>query len=92
MIKFVCDKHLLCFIFAETDNDAVGFYRSYGFEVTSLGEKYPGVERFLCKYKINCAFFNERVLELSKSALKDTFRNLILRYSMECWRVFNRSL
>ncbi len=31
---------------AETDGDAVGFYRSCGFEVTSLGEKYPGVERF----------------------------------------------
>ena len=31
---------------AETDGDAVGFYRSCGFEITSLGEKYPGVERF----------------------------------------------
>ncbi|MFC3965614.1 GNAT family N-acetyltransferase [Nocardia jiangsuensis] len=31
---------------AETDADAVGFYRRLGFTVTSLGEKYPGVERF----------------------------------------------
>jgi ribosomal protein S18 acetylase RimI-like enzyme len=31
---------------AETDADAVGFYRSCGFSVVSLGEKYPGVERF----------------------------------------------
>lgn len=33
---------------AETDRDAVGFYRRYGFEIQSLGEKYPGVERFHC--------------------------------------------
>jgi ribosomal protein S18 acetylase RimI-like enzyme len=33
-------------ITAETDADAVGFYRSNGFAITSLGEKYPGVERF----------------------------------------------
>ncbi len=33
---------------AETDDDAVGFYRSCGFQVRSLGEKYPGVERYLC--------------------------------------------
>ncbi|MNO31530.1 hypothetical protein D3C76_215050 [compost metagenome] len=33
---------------AETDLDAVGFYRNSGFVVTSLGEKYPGVERFSC--------------------------------------------
>lgn len=35
---------------AETDNDAIGFYRKYGFEVKSLGEKYVGIERFLCTY------------------------------------------
>ena len=33
---------------AETDRHAVGFYRRLGFRVKSLGEKYPGVERFLC--------------------------------------------
>ena len=33
-------------IVAETDQDAVGFYTSNNFAVTSLGEKYPGVERF----------------------------------------------
>jgi GNAT superfamily N-acetyltransferase len=31
---------------AETDVDAVGFYTANGFTATSLGEKYPGVERF----------------------------------------------
>jgi ribosomal protein S18 acetylase RimI-like enzyme len=33
---------------AETDIDAVGFYKKIGFSITSLGEKYPGVERFEC--------------------------------------------
>lgn len=35
-------------ISAETDQDAVGFYSKIGFEIHSLGEKYPGVERFNC--------------------------------------------
>ena len=34
---------------AETDQDAVGFYRRCGFIITSLGERYPGVERFKCE-------------------------------------------
>ena len=33
---------------AETDIDAVGFYRNCEFSIASLGEKYPGAERFLC--------------------------------------------
>ncbi|MGG4554653.1 hypothetical protein ABEX11_20625 [Paenibacillus humicus] len=33
---------------AETDKDAVDFYRRLGFNITSLGQKYPGVERFQC--------------------------------------------
>lgn len=33
-------------LWAETDADAVGFYARCGFEVVSLGEKYPGVVRF----------------------------------------------
>lgn len=51
MIEFVCREHSLQTITAETDEDAVGFYKAYRFEVTSLGEKYPGVERFHCTYK-----------------------------------------
>lgn len=35
-------------ILAETDDDAVGFYRACGFQVESLGEKYPGVVRYRC--------------------------------------------
>ncbi|MFD0619475.1 GNAT family N-acetyltransferase [Paenibacillus sp. GCM10027629] len=37
-------------IVAETDEDAADFYRNIGFAVFSLGEKYPGVERFRCEY------------------------------------------
>jgi ribosomal protein S18 acetylase RimI-like enzyme len=33
-------------IVAETDRNGVGFYAATGFTVTSLGEKYPGAERF----------------------------------------------
>jgi len=36
---------------AETDSDAVGFYRKLGFQVTSLGESYPTRERFRCVYE-----------------------------------------
>lgn len=33
---------------AETDAEAVDFYRRLGFTTSSLGEEYPGVERFRC--------------------------------------------
>lgn len=36
---------------AETDDDAVGFYRRCGFRIQSLGEKYPGVARYLCTWE-----------------------------------------
>ncbi|WP_159884182.1 GNAT family N-acetyltransferase [Paenibacillus puerhi] len=39
-------------IVAETDEDAVDFYRNIGFAVVGLGEKYPGVERFRCEYEV----------------------------------------
>lgn len=35
---------------AETDGEAVGFYHRLGFRIRSLGEKHPGVTRFLCTY------------------------------------------
>jgi N-acetylglutamate synthase-like GNAT family acetyltransferase len=37
---------------AETDEDSVDFYRNVGFSIISLGEKYPGVERFKCIYEV----------------------------------------
>jgi len=39
-------------ITVETDEDAVEFYRNIGFSISSLGEKYPGVERYQCEYHI----------------------------------------
>ncbi|MGE8034435.1 GNAT family N-acetyltransferase [Lysinibacillus sp. NPDC093692] len=48
MINYIASKYSS--IVAETDCEAVDFYRRYGFFITSLGEKYPGVERFLCQY------------------------------------------
>ena len=47
MIAHVHTKLMLPLI-AETDDDAVGFYRRCGFSVTSLGEKYPGIIRYRC--------------------------------------------
>ncbi|MCM3783033.1 GNAT family N-acetyltransferase [Neobacillus mesonae] len=38
-------------VIAETDEEAVDFYRNVGFVVYSLGEKYPGVERFRCVFE-----------------------------------------
>jgi hypothetical protein len=35
---------------AETDADAVGFYRRCGLAVTSLGERFAGIERFRCEW------------------------------------------
>lgn len=53
MINFLCEKYSFTSIVAETDTDAVEFYRNFVFKITSLGEKYPGVERFHCEFKIN---------------------------------------
>ncbi|WP_273126553.1 MULTISPECIES: GNAT family N-acetyltransferase [Bacillaceae] len=52
MIRFICKEYNLNFISAETDKDAVMFYTNFGFRVTSLGEKYPGVERFFCEFEV----------------------------------------
>lgn len=50
MIEEIIREFSLKGINAETDSDAVGFYRHCDFQISSLGEKYPGVERFLCKW------------------------------------------
>lgn len=39
-------------VVAETDQDAVEFYQRCGFSIESLGEKYPGVERFQCCWQL----------------------------------------
>ncbi|WP_144611697.1 GNAT family N-acetyltransferase [Bacillus cereus] len=48
MIKEVLRIHQLTYVEAETDKEAVEFYKKIGFQVKSLGEKYPGIERFHC--------------------------------------------
>jgi len=35
---------------AETDEEAADFFRNIGFEIVSLGERFPGVERFECSF------------------------------------------
>lgn len=52
LISFAANTLTCGEIRAETDDDAVGFYRSCGFDVASLGEKYPGVIRYLCTLKL----------------------------------------
>lgn len=51
MLDHICAEFALQRLQAETDPGAVDFYRKCGFEVVSLGEKYPGVERFKCELK-----------------------------------------
>ena len=53
MITFICEKYSIDLISAETDKDAVNFYRNCGFKIINLGEKYPGVDRFLCELRRN---------------------------------------
>lgn len=48
-------KHVLAYlnpimIIAETDDDAVDFYRKFGFIIKNLSEKYPNIIRYECKY------------------------------------------
>ncbi|BAH56087.1 GNAT family N-acetyltransferase [Rhodococcus opacus] len=49
LIHWVHARHPDIPLAAETDADAVRFYEKTGFTSTSLGEKYPGVERFLVR-------------------------------------------
>lgn len=37
---------------AETDRDGLEFYIHCGFSIRSLGEKYPGIERFQCRLEV----------------------------------------
>ena len=48
LISFVSTNLKCRVIEAETDDDAVEFYRKYGFRIISLGEKYPNTVRYLC--------------------------------------------
>ncbi|QYA43361.1 GNAT family N-acetyltransferase [Macrococcoides bohemicum] len=50
LINHIKDKYN--YIVAETDDEAITFYRKQGFVIESLGEIYPGVNRYLCTTKI----------------------------------------
>nr|WP_301173380.1 GNAT family N-acetyltransferase [Brevibacillus nitrificans] len=52
LIDLLIQKYKRKMIAAETDQEAVGFYRKYGFQIKSLGEKYTGVEQFHCVYYV----------------------------------------
>jgi len=49
VVKHVCQGLRLKRITPEIDDSAVGFCRKCGLAITSLGQEYPGVERFLCE-------------------------------------------
>ncbi len=48
MVRAVALRFPEATLVAETDEDAVRFYERCGFAIESLGEKYPGAERFRC--------------------------------------------
>ena len=51
MINELANEYNLTSIYAETDNDAVGFYRNNGFDITEFAENYNGetVIRYECE-------------------------------------------
>lgn len=50
LISGIMERLALTDFCAETDEEAVGFYRSLGFAITSLGDKYnAGSQRYLCQ-------------------------------------------
>lgn len=53
MIRWLAEAYSVDEIYAETDDDAVGFYRKNGFCITKTTEVYDGqcVIRYLCKLK-----------------------------------------
>lgn len=51
LISFAIEVLKCSTVRAETDNDAIEFYRKYGFQILSLGEKFPGTIRYLCTLK-----------------------------------------
>lgn len=52
LISFAATALQCAEIVAETDDDAVAFYRKCGFHIASLGEKYPGVIRYRCTWNL----------------------------------------
>lgn len=48
LIDHVMSQYPSMTLEAETDDDAVMFYKKTGFDIKSLGEKYPGFPRYSC--------------------------------------------
>lgn len=48
LIQYTIDTLKLNSLEAETDDDAVGFYRSCGFQIEDLGYKYKSTRRYNC--------------------------------------------
>jgi ribosomal protein S18 acetylase RimI-like enzyme len=48
LISQVMEKFALKSVALETDQDAVGFYRSCGFTAVETKSKWPGVQRYRC--------------------------------------------
>lgn len=48
MINDSMKKLFIKTLMAETDDDAIGFYRNTGFTIEELGEKYEGIRRYKC--------------------------------------------
>lgn len=56
LISNVVDTAQIKAIFAETDAQSLAFYEKLGFAITSLGEKFPGTERFRCVLQAGLQF------------------------------------
>jgi len=52
LIFGACEHLGLRAVEADSDAEAVDFYRAIGFAVESLGERYPSVERFRCRLEL----------------------------------------
>lgn len=88
MILHVCNAYGLQEITAETDRDAVEFYRRIGFRIKSLGEKYPGTERFLCTLTTGVQQPDRAATQEGKSLLRGCSMWVL---SLSWWRNLKRS-
>ena len=51
MIRFILDKFSSNNIIAETDDDAVGFYKKFGFEISEIESEFDS-KRYNCVFKM----------------------------------------
>lgn len=53
LVNCIVDKFNANIIIAETDDDAVGFYQKFGFEIREIESEYD-CKRYICKFSSNC--------------------------------------